>query len=427
MNSRDKLILLALIVIITLIGIFIVKSDFKPKSIYIWDKTYNDGNKEPYDFGLFKELIKDKCNNRFYEIKKDIKEALLNQQDKDSSTYLFIGKNAFYTIEEINTLMDYTAQGRTAIIVSEWLPDTLINIISDYGKPIELKPIIQNSAFVEFNHTKFPKKKFFFRFRGENKNFNENTNWTVINESKQLSYYYDNTPNRYIELSNLDCEANCIQIKNGKGKIIFHSNPVLFTNYFINNDSGFLHLNQVLNNVPLNYIIYDVSSRNYKRESAKQVSPGDTPLSYILKQKPLKFAWYFILITIFLYFLFRAKRKQRIIPVIEPKRNTSIKHLETISGMYYKEGNHKQIAITKMNLFNSFIRNKINVSTSEINEKIVDLIATKSKVELNTVKNIYDFYQKVIEPSPKISSTQLIEFHSLIEQFNHQYNQYQNK
>lgn len=427
MNSRDKIIVIALILIISLIGFFIVKSDFKPKGIYTWDKTFEDGNKNPYDFGLFKDLLKDKSNYRFYEIKKDLKDALINQQDKDSSTYLFLGQNAYYTVEEINALMDYTAQGRTAIIVSEWLPDTLINIFSENGKPIELKPIYQNSAFVEFNHLQFPKKKFFFRYRGENKNFEQNTNWTVINESKQLSYYYENTPERYIELSHLDGEANCIQIKNGKGKIIYHSNPVLFTNYFLNNDSGFLHLNQVLNHVPLNYIIYDVSSRNYKRESAKQVSPGDTPLSYVLKQKPLKYAWYFILVAIMLYFIFRAKRKQRIIPVIEPKRNTSIKHLETISGMYFKEGNHKQIAITKMTLFNSFIRNKINVSTSDINDKIIELIAIKSKVDVNKVKSIYNYYQTIIEPSSKISSTQLIEFHSLIEQFNQQYNHYQNK
>ncbi len=427
MNSKDKIILSAIIVFVVLIGIFIAKSDFKPKEIYTWGKTYTDSEKQPYDFGLFKELLKDKSNNKFFEIRKDIKDALNYRQDKDSSTYVFIGRNAFYTHDEINALMDFTANGSTAIIVSEWLPDTLISIFSEFGKPIELKPITQNSVFVEFNQNQYPKKRFFFRYRGENKNEDQNTNWTVINENKQLSYFYEDTYDRYIELSNLDGEANCIQIKNGKGKIIYHSNPLLFTNYFLNNDSGFLHLNQVLNQTPLNQIIYDVSSRNYKRESAKQISPGDTPLSYILKQKPLKFAWYTLLLTILFYFIFRAKRKQRIIPVIEPKRNTSLKYLETISGMYFKEGNHKQIAVTKMTLFNSFIRNKINVSTSEINDKIIELIATKSKVDIDKVKSIYNYYQNIIEPSNKISSTQLIEFHSHIEQFNHQYNQYQNK
>jgi hypothetical protein len=55
----------------------------------------------------------------------------------------------------------------------------------------------------------------------------------------------------------------------------------------------------------------------------------DTPLSmspmrFILNNPPLRYAWYLLLLGLLIFVLFNAKRKQRIVPVIEPLKNTSL-------------------------------------------------------------------------------------------------------
>ena len=64
---------------------------------YKWYKTFEDGNIEPYDFGLLKKLLKHESPQGFTEVTSDLTKKLSRLEANDSNTYLFIGEYCYYS------------------------------------------------------------------------------------------------------------------------------------------------------------------------------------------------------------------------------------------------------------------------------------------------------------------------------------------
>ena len=64
----------------------------------------------------------------------------------------------------------------------------------------------------------------------------------------------------------------------------------------------------------------------------------------------------------------QGKRKQRIIPVITPLKNTSLEFVETIGRLYYQKGTRSGIAHKKIIFFLDFIRTRYNIATNVFNQ-----------------------------------------------------------
>jgi len=54
--------------------------------------------------------------------------------------------------------------------------------------------------------------------------------------------------------------------------------------------------------------------------------------------------------------VFTARRKQRMIPVIAPKRNTSLDFIRTVGDLYYETGDHADLVRKKILYFREHIR-----------------------------------------------------------------------
>ncbi|MEZ5054232.1 MAG: hypothetical protein R2807_05620 [Chitinophagales bacterium] len=139
---------------------------------------------------------------------------------------------------------------------------------------------------------------------------------------------------------------------------------ISFTNYFMRNKNGLEYVEKVLSYLPNSATIWDNKSHildykdTYKPPKGKS-SFGESPLYFILQNKALRWAWYLLIIGILIYAIFHAKRRQRIIPIIEPKQNNSLKYVETIGQLYLHENEHIEIATEMRNLFLNFIRQNI--------------------------------------------------------------------
>ncbi len=120
--------------------------------------------------------------------------------------------------------------------------------------------------------------------------------------------------------------------------------------------------------------------------------------------------------SLLLYVLFTAKRRQRIVAVLEPNTNSSLEFLKTIGRLYFLQNDHKKLASKKMRLFLSFIRSRYHISTQTIDDKLLAAIARKSRVPLTHVEEIFKKY-KAIEYLDEVSDELLIEFHATIDRF----------
>jgi hypothetical protein len=143
------------------------------------------------------------------------------------------------------------------------------------------------------------------------------------------------------------------------------------------------------------------------------------PLQYILSQESLRWAWYITMLLLLVYAIFYGKRRQRVIPVIEENKNTSLEFVQTIGQLYYQERNHKVLCMHKMKLFLQFIRNRYFIHALQMSDEVIQKISVKSQVAESEIRNIFTQYNW-IDRTISVTAEELVEFHQLIENF---YNQ----
>lgn len=417
MRNNKQYIVPVVLLVLAIIAYFVFRKA-NDKSIYNWSKTYTDGNKEPYDFGVFKTLLIAKSKNSFIQIEKNLIKALDKIEITDTATYVFIGKDCYLNREELDNLMDFADEGHQVILISEGFPDTLYSALMLRSKPFNFDRFNDNKVTIESTNKNSKLKNYQFQFRFFNNQMDIDADWYHIDQSSQLSYYTEHIPDAYVPLSTINNKVNYARFKFGKGSIYIHTSPMLFTNYAIKDEQGFIYVNEVFNGIDLNTIIYDVGSREFKEDSDPIIRQSDSPLSYILKQESFKWAWYLFLLAALLFFLFRAKRKQRIIPVLETKKNTTINFIETITGLFYTNANHKKMADTKMHLFTYFVRHKLGINNLEYNSELVRRISLRTDVPAREIERIFEYYNQVINTERgQVGAENLMELHNRISKF----------
>ena len=144
----------------------------------------------------------------------------------------------------------------------------------------------------------------------------------------------------------------------------------------------------------------------------------NSPLYYILQQPSLKYAWWLLLLSVVIYVFFAAKRTQRIIPVLEPKTNTSLEFVNLISSLHYQNGNHLDMVKKKMKYFLYFIRSKYGIHAQTFTDGDIQKLSEKSKVNIHDVHLIFNQYNLIERNfANDIEANRLVDFYHAIEKF----------
>ncbi len=110
--------------------------------------------------------------------------------------------------------------------------------------------------------------------------------------------------------------------------------PQVFTNYNVLEKNGANLLMRIMSQAGNSRVIrYDYTvSEDYLIEQNRSQSP----LRVFLDNKSLRWAVYLALFTILLSLIFTARRRQRVIPVIEPPKNQTLTMVKHIGLMHYR-------------------------------------------------------------------------------------------
>jgi hypothetical protein len=138
------------------------------------------------------------------------------------------------------------------------------------------------------------------------------------------------------------------------------------------------------------------------------INKTKSPVEFILNNRELAWAWYIILGTGLIFLIFGSKRLQKMIPVKNSRKNTSLQFINTISSIYIQNQSNKQIASLKMEHFLWLIRNRLHISTSGITTDTYRQIATKTGVRLVDVETLFKLYQNKIVKNNHITDRDLI-------------------
>jgi hypothetical protein len=110
------------------------------------------------------------------------------------------------------------------------------------------------------------------------------------------------------------------------------------------------------------------------------------------------------------------KRRQRIIPVIEPVANTTVDFVTVIGQVYYEQHDNSNIAQKKVGYFLEYIRTRYLLKTNLHDTVFMETLAKKSGAQIMLIQAI--FYQvALIQNGQKVDNDDLITLNQNIEQF----------
>ena len=203
---------------------------------------------------------------------------------------------------------------------------------------------------------------------------------------------------------------NFLKIYHGKGTIYVHSNPIVFTNYYLLKDKE-TYAENVLSYLPSSTLFWDPQIKFSKY--ANKDNNNQSVFNFFLKHKSLTWFLAVILFGVLLFMIFNARRKQRVIPIIHPLKNTTIAFTQTISSLYLKEQNHKNLIDKKIKYFLEKVRTKYFLDTNNLNKEFIQKLASKSG---NKLQNTRYLVNTIITLDKKLECTQeeLLTLHKMI-------------
>ena len=356
---RNYLILLSVVVIVMALTVF-SSADRKVD----WEQTYDANSKQPYGLYIFGEQLKHFFSKKIDKISYTPYEYLRRNQQKGNYNYIFTTEG----IDEVSlkkVLSDVQA-GSQALFLNndDGLMDTLrikinyqlmvseVNLqlnSTSYNKPIYLRP---EGDYIRVNYfTRLDKER-----------------------DKALGYAFSSDGKKERR------KINFVEVPYGKGKFFLHLGPpIAFTNYFLKESQEVRSYAATV----LSYLPKD-------RPTVWFVPPtqGEDTLSFIMSQPQLRTAWHLMLLGFVLYLLFKGKRQQRIIPVIEKPKNTTIEFAQSISSLYYQERDATDMVRKKITYFLDQVRQRYYLDTQQINEDFATKLANKSGKDRDLVQQI---------------------------------------
>lgn len=401
LNIQSLVIVFLALVLLILVGIFMPR----PTN---WEYTFGLDDKNP--FGLY--VLKQEMKTIFAE-----------------------GLNETYFSED--TLLVYDNKAGKNVNhekVSESLCVLFIKLINNWGQS-DIEKVLRSveygqSAFI--SSTSFPDLltdtlgfKVVSKF---NTNVNERDSLTLIlnsfpqhnltdNRGLTGSYisHLDSSTSRVLGYSNEIItqvkEPNCIQISFGKGYFFIHTDPVVFTNYHLLKGDSYKYAESLLSYIPKETnMIWGVS-----KEDVQVISGG--PLRYIMSQPALKFAWFLMLSGVFLLLLTTMRRQQRVIPIISPVENSTLKFVSSIGDLYMRKGNIRQLMDRKIVYNLERIRSQYFIATDVLEDDFVNQLTQISGQNREIVKQMVFLMQKHRETDYNCTMDDLRRLHQAIEKF----------
>ena len=364
-----------------------------------WSKTFDEQHKIPYGtFIFYNELETLFPNSRVQDINVTPYEYFDNYYNWEDSTYMTSGN--YLLIDEYpqtdnssaQELLDFASFGNDIFISSNYLPPKLNDSL----------------GFETTNSLNFDGKATF-----------SFTNPSLVNNSITIEKGLSN-----IHFSKIDTlyttvlgyqqfkdstYVNFIKMDWGDGNIFLHLQPIAFTNYHLLKDENAKYSAGMMSYLKDDTIFFD--SRN---KSVRDL--GSSPLRFILSQPALRWGWYLALLTIILFMIFNAKRRQRIVKVIEPLKNTTVDFAKTIGNLYYETKDHNNLIEKKITYFLEYIRRVYYLDTQSLDIKFIKNLAKKSNTDQTEVKNLVNL-MVYLRSKEECNENNLLQLNTAIEEF----------
>lgn len=152
-----------------------------------------------------------------------------------------------------------------------------------------------------------------------------------------------------------------VRLDYGRGHFYLCTAPVAFTNYFL--------LRPRTTSFAAAALAYLPARRSWWDEYQKQGPVGEQSLlRVVFAHDALRVAYYLALAGTLLFVLTAARRRQRIMPTINPLPNTTLLFTRTVAGLYRQGRSHALIAEKKVALFSDYLRTRFQETSPDFGD-----------------------------------------------------------
>lgn len=302
---------------------------------------------------------------------------------KQRYNYIIINNKFNGDKYDADSLLNFVKRGNNCFISSK-----------TFSKEIKEKLKIKTS--LKFTNPKIKQTKYTFRFNGKTKKYSYKKIYT--------NHYFTTVPRdtKKIIFDN-NRKPVLIKLTYGRGVFILSTIPQIFTN------NAILHSkNETLTYAAISLLpVRDIYLDEYFTAYGKGQS---TPLRVILRNTSLRRVYIISMFLLLLFIIVKARRKQRIIPVITPPANESLNFIEMVGKLYFEKGDNKDLAHKKIMYFYEFIRTHFSVSPNKIS---IEQLAAKTDRDVDDLRKLFDLI-KIIEMNNEVTDKDLIQLNDFL-------------
>lgn len=379
-----------LFIAFALLGLYLFVEYNKPVPID-WTPTFNKSDKIPFGtYVLYRELpllFKEGVTSS----RQSIYETL--NHSADNANLLIVSSKINISNTDYESMMQYMADGHAIFIATNNFNYAFLDSLN---LALQSRDVLfgKDSLNFHFTNPSLDSSKLYTYERGIG------------------THYFSkfDTTRAVVLARNNKGDANFLKYDFGKGALFLLASPDFLSNYALLSKDGSTFASNALSYLPAERKLLFDEYQLLGMKGAQSV------LRVIFATPSLKWAYYIALFSMALFILYEIKRRQRIIPVVDPMRNTSVEFTKVVGGVYYQQRDNKDIAHKKIMYLLNFIRTNYRLKTSELNEEFIDLLTNRSGVAKETIDHIIHEVKEVYK-GKYLSDQELITLNNNIETF----------
>ncbi|WP_411811373.1 DUF4350 domain-containing protein [Chryseobacterium scophthalmum] len=382
MNKTFKIYAVIFIIVMVILALLEVNK----KEVTDWRKNYDVNQKSPFGLFVFNKEVKDLFKNNLTKL--DFAPYdYYTEKDKKPHNILIVESEMDQ--ESWNKILDEVSKGSDAMIIANRLPKNISDTIGFYGSKI---------SYEDQNVLKLTDKKYQNDFIKLDK-FPSGRGFSYVKPNVQVL-------GKTVEENNKD-QANFIKTPFGKGTIYVHCEPLFLTNYYLLQSGNVRYAQSVFSYLKDRETLWFVESNTKESRSL---------LRFILSNPALKYAWWVFLGGLVLFIFFNVKRKQRIVPIIEPLKNTSAEFVKSIGNLYLQEGDFHDMMAKKAQYFLNKVRLDLLIDTQNLDEEFAKKLQLKTGKSAEMVNEAIVLIKKAQDPYASVMKEDLARINSLLDE-----------
>lgn len=382
MNKTFKIYAVIFIIVMIILALLEVNK----KETINWRKNFDIHEKSPFGLFVFNNEAKTLFKNNLkrmelapYEYysrnQKDLHNIVVIENELDGASW--------------KKILEQVSKGSDAMLMVSRMPKEVSDSIGYYDSEI---------SFEEENVLKLTDKKYQNDFIKLDK-LPSGRGFSFIKPGVQVL-------GKTVEKRNTD-QANFIKVKFGKGNIYVHSEPLFLTNYYLLKPGNIKYVQDVFSYLQDRETLWFVKSNSKESRFF---------MRFILSKPALKYAWWVLLGGLVLFIFFNAKRKQRIVPVIEPLKNTSLEFVKSIGNLYLQEGDFHDMMAKKAQYFLNKVRMELLIDTQNLDDEFAKKLQLKTGKPMEMINEAIHLIKKAQDPYAGVMKEDLVRINKLLDE-----------